>query len=296
MCVETQAGVSERNAAAAVGEYNRSDVSKACGWHAAYDLPERLEPVSLIVAIRTDSQIILAADSLSLEGDAHTGADVPFSVCKLHRVAGTDWIMASIGHAAFDTFKREIEAEIALGQRPAFDPHLSVGGPMLFRALREKAREAGAPDSNFPQSWVILAGFDLENKPLILSANPPLLGYRVAEPITVLGAQWPTASWILYTLAASCGTIEMVRKLAVFAVWEISKRELKVGSIEAGYAIHSCVMEFGKPHEFIETTSADLDVWLKEWETGLRDSFADVIEKVELKPKPSIPESSKHGP
>jgi hypothetical protein len=199
--------------------------------------------------------------------------------------------MVSVGNSGFDIFKQELEAEIAVGQRAPFDSHLSIGGPALLRALRQKAIQIGSPETGFPLSWVALAGFDLQNKPLILTANLPLLGYSVVtEPIVAMGAQFPTAAWILYTLAESCTSIETLRKLAVFTIWEMSKRELKIGRIEAGYPIHSCVMEFGKPQQFAEASSAELDIWLKDWEQGLRDCFTGVIEAMESKPKPIIPE------
>lgn len=245
-------------------------------WRVAYDILERLESVSLLIAIRTKSEVILATDGLSLQTDMHTGADVPFPSKKLHTIAGTSWVMVSVGHGIFDTFSKELEAEVELGQRPAFDVHLEIGGPAYLRSLRDKAREAN-PYGDIPQCWVVIAGFDRDNNPLILSANPPLPGYSIAEPITTLGAQWPTAAWILHLLAGSCTTVDALQKLACFTIWQISKQELKIGSIEAGYPIYSCILKVGESPHFEEMSRAALDGWLTNWEEELQTCFMEAI-------------------
>jgi hypothetical protein len=248
---------------------------------ARYDTPLH-DPMTLVIAIRTASRVIVAADSLSYNTDLETGANLPFAQNKLHSVAGTDWVMASAGNAVFDTLKREVETEIELGQRPPFDPHLEIGGPAFLRTLAEKARQENPVE--IPQCWIALCGFDTKKKPLVLTANPPRPGYMVTGQITALGAQWPTATWILNLLAGSCPTIEAARKLACFTIWQISKQELKVGTIEAGYPISSCVLEYGKPAHFGETSREALDGWLAEWEQSLQDCFMQAIKRIESTP------------
>jgi 20S proteasome alpha/beta subunit len=238
------------------------------------------EHMSLFVAIKTDNQIVLASDGLSLSSASNDQIQFTLPAQKLHLIKDTNWVIASVGHAVFGAFEQRLESEIELGQREPFDPHLEIGGPDYLNALVSMAHRAAtsAAIAGLPQSWIALAGFDIHNKPMILTANPPRAGIVLGNPIEAFGAQFPTALWILHHLVGSCAELEDIRRLACFTVWELSKHEILIGSPEAGYPITSCVMETGELPQFKETSRTDMDGLLKDWETTLQTCFARAIE------------------
>jgi hypothetical protein len=241
-------------------------------------LPHVPERMSLFVSIQTEEQIILASDGLRLSSASDDQAEITLPANKLRLIKDTNWVCASVGHAVFDVFEKRIASEIELGYRQPFDPHLEIGGPDYLNTLIGMAHQtAKAGMTGLPQAWIALAGFDIHDKPIVLTAHPPQAGNAFADPITALGSQWPTAAWLLYLLTPSCQTVEEIRRLACFTVWQLSRHEIKIGSPETGYPITSCVLEAKKPPQFSEVNRADLDTWLADWEDHLQTSFMQAI-------------------
>src|ERR1035441_10808499 len=183
----------------------QAEVASEISWYGTNpdSLPNLAERMSLFVSVKTDRHIVLASDGLSLSSASNDQAQFTVPTKKLHLVKGTNWVTAAVGHAVFDAFEKRVESEIELGQREPFDPHLEIGGPDYLNALVTMAHRAGASVSlaGFPQSWIALAGFDIHDKPLVLTANPPRPGIVPGNQIEAFGAQLQTALWIIHHLA-----------------------------------------------------------------------------------------------
>jgi hypothetical protein len=237
--------------------------------------------MSLIVAMQMlDKKIVVAADSLCLtygNGLGDTTEQYPYGCGKLKRIAGTDWILASAGFSV-DGFHSELEAEIETGVTPQFNRDIRIGGPKYLKALGDKIRVAteGIPEERKPYHPMMLAGFDSAGRPAVLGASPPKHGYSLAQAIYPLGAQEPTAHWIMRTLGANCSSLEDVKRLACFTIWQISKIDVRVGRIESGYPISLCVMSAGEPVQTENLTA--LPGWMLTWEVNLQACFARTMQ------------------
>jgi len=232
--------------------------------------------MTLIVSMQHEDKIVLAADGMA-HTPASEQANVPYAVNKLFPVKGTDWVLAFAGWGGIESFHKRLEAEVELHHIPEFDPHLEIGGFEYFNALRRISEEQG---KGMPQSPTILAGFDLNNKPLVLSAVLPSGACYNADKITALGTQNSTALWILNTLFGACASLEDVKRLAYFTIYQVAKHELKVGSLEAGYTISLCLLEPGKRNPCEQINSSALNEWLGDWQQKFQDSFKMGIRNV----------------
>ncbi len=239
-----------------------------------------VKPMSLIVAMQTlDKKIVVAADSLCLtygNGLGDTTEQYAYYCEKLKRIAATNWILASAGFSV-DGFHSELEAEVETGRRPQFDCDIRIGGPIYLKALGDKIRFAaeGMPEEKLPYHPVMLAGFDSTRKPVVLGASLPKYGYFLAPTIYPLGAQEPTANWIMRTLGANCSGTEDVKRLAYFTIWQISKLDVRVGKLESGFPISLCVMS-AEGHVVTEKLAA-LPEWMVTWEANLQTCFARTV-------------------
>ena len=236
---------------------------------------EEMELVTLIVSMQHEDKIVLAADGMAYTA-ASERADVPYAVGKLFPVKGTDWIFAFAGWGGIQSFHKRLEAEVETGQIPRFNSHLEIGGLDYLSALRHIAEGQG----KMQNSSVVLAGFDIYGKPLVLTASLPSGGSYPANKIDAFGAQNSTALWILNTLFDCCASLEDVKRLAYFTISQVAKHELKVGSLEAGYTISLCVLESGKRGPVEEIDSSALNGWLGEWHQKFQDSFRESIRNI----------------
>jgi hypothetical protein len=214
--------------------------------------------MTLIVAFQTsDDRIVIAADGLKVEynGESNT----PSTINKLCEVRTTNWILAFAGTSAVEAFYLRLQAEIELGHRQ-FDPHLEIGGPAYLNALTRMASEGveAAPGKQMPPTTAILAGFDIARKPLLLATMLPAGGYWPIRESVAIGIQDSTAFWLLRTLGDICTTLDRIKKLAAFIIWEASGQDLRVGKPEL-YPINLCVMEANKPHEYQQVERASVN-------------------------------------
>jgi hypothetical protein len=221
-----------------------------------------------------DKGIVVAADSLCLTYGNGLGDLEQYSYrCdKLKTIAGTEWVLASGGFSV-DGFHSELEAEVGRGKRAPFDPDIRIGGPAYLKALGDKIRFAakGIPKNKTPFHPIILAGFDSVGKPIVLAGSLPRCGYGVAPAIYPLGAQEPTAFWIMNTLGGSCSSLEEFKRLAYFTIWQISKLDVRVGKVESGFPISLCVMSPDGPLQLEELST--IPQWMATWEEHLQECF-----------------------
>jgi hypothetical protein len=168
--------------------------------------------VTLIVALRTeDGKIIIGADGLVYVNDQANNLNPTFPTNKLLSVRRTDWKLAYAGSNVVEAFSKRIEAEVELGQRSPFDPHLEIGGPAYLNALNILASEAerAAPDRKMPTTTVLLAGFDIDKNPYLLQSQLPHGGYFTPPGgYAVLGVQDAIVWWLLLALGPCCETNE----------------------------------------------------------------------------------------
>jgi hypothetical protein len=242
-----------------------------------------LKPMSLIVALRTtENEIVIAADSMNLTYGNALGDNweqYAYPCEKLYPIKRTNWVLAFAGVGAINSFHKKLEAQVELGIRPAFDPHIEIGGPEYLNALSAMTRSAGdAVEQEMPFSPTLLAGFGIDSKPQVLAASLPKAGYYLAPSIFPLGAQEPTANWIMRTLGANCSSLEDVKRLACFTIWQISKLDVRVGKVESGYPISLCVMSPDGAPQF-ETLST-IPPWMLASEKNLQECFALALRAV----------------
>jgi hypothetical protein len=243
-----------------------------------------VNPVTLIVAVCTaDDSIIIGADSLVYLADEINNLNPSFAENKLWNIRQANWTLACAGSDIVGAFYKRIEAEVELGQRPPFDSHLEIGGPAYLNALTALAFETQnvAPDRNMLPTTVLLAGFDLKNKPYLLQTQLPMGGY-FAPPggVAILGAQDAVVWWMLSTLGACCDTSEAAEKLICFTIWQASKRDMRLGRPEADFPISLCVMEAGKPNRHKRFDRSAVDTWMKDWEAQLRNCLLRTINAI----------------
>jgi hypothetical protein len=236
--------------------------------------------MTLIVALQTsDDKIVMAADGMNVTFGDGLGSSSQYAYRnrKINPVKSTDWTMALSGLGSMSAFQKRLETEVDLGIRPPFDPHIEIGGPEYLNELIRLTRAVYADERNSkePFSPTLLAGFDIERKPQVLAASLPRPGYFIAPKVFVLGAQEETATWIIRVLGGCCTTLEDVKKLAYFTIWQISKQDLRVGSIESGYPIDLCVMSAESPTHFEELSK--LPSWMINWETNLQTCFMNAL-------------------
>ena len=232
---------------------------------------QELKAMTLIVSMQYEGKIVIAADGMAYtQGDGN--ANIPYPTEKLHVVKGTEWISVFSGWGGVESYRTAIESEIELGHFPPFDSHLPIGGPLYLNALRTKAREDGQQQS----AHVAVAGFNLDGQPYILSAVLPKGATYNLAPIAALGVQDSTAMWLMNTLLACCKSLEDVKRLAYFTVFQIAKQEIKVGHPEH-YQISLAVLENGKQPQRERNRYSDIRNWLNGWERGVQQSFMDAI-------------------
>lgn len=253
-------------------------VRPKAGWYPS-DPNRIVTPMTLIVSLQTaDNKIVLAADSLNLTPTDALGDDRDnycFARNKIHPVEHTRWVLVNAGSSSMGSFNKQLEAEVELGMRPAFDPHIEIGGPAYLNTLIQIAITAGTPEKPMPPSPTFLAGFDIHGKSHVLVANPPMLGYSEAQSIHPLGAQETTAFWIMRILGSSCSDLEDVKRLAYFTIWQISKQDVRVGNPAAGYPISLCVMSSDSPAQFEELST--VPQWMSDWEHNLQECFVTTL-------------------
>lgn len=228
--------------------------------------------MTLIVSMQYEGKIVIAADGMAYT-QGENNANIPYPTDKLHQVKSTDWICTFSGWGGVQSFQRAIESEIEAGYSPPLDSRLPVAGPAYLEALSAKARE-GVPKQS---AHVALAGFDLEGKPYILSRVIPNGGTYSLPPIAALGVQESTAAWLMNTLFPCCESLEDVKRLACFAIFQVAKQEIKVGRPEY-YGISLAVLENGKPTQRQQKTYAEMLNWLNGWEQGLQRCFMSIIQ------------------
>ena len=246
-----------------------------------------VNPVTLIVAVCVDDKIVIGADGLLCWADKVNNLNPTFATNKLWSIRKTNWTLACAGSDMVGVFCKRIDAEVELGQRVPFDPHLEVGGPDYINALTALTSEAKmvAPDWNMLPTTVLLAGFDLRKAPYLLQTQLPLGGY-FASPggCAILGAQDAIVWWLLRVLVPCCKTIDSVEKLICFTIWQASKRDLRIGRAEAGFPISLCVMEADKPIQYERFERAAVDAWMQEWEVRLQANLMATINAMETSP------------
>jgi hypothetical protein len=199
-------------------------------------------------------------------------ANIPYATDKLHLVKDTNWISTFSGWAGIQSYQNAIEAEIELGHAQPFDPHLPVGGPAYLNALRNRAHDTGQSQN----TQVVIAGLDMDGNPYTLSATLPNGGPYCPSAIAAFGVQDSTAVWLMSTLFPSCESLEDVKRLACFAIFQIAKQEIKVGHPEH-YRISLAVLENGKQPQRESKTYSEMLKWLDDWERNMRSCFMSVI-------------------
>jgi hypothetical protein len=234
-----------------------------------------VKPMSLIVALQTsENKIVLAADSLCMTTSNGLGEPEQYTYrCdKLNRVAGTDWLIAYAG-VSLDYLRRKINAEIASKARTPFNPNIEIGGPEYLAALSQELRSTPNGDKIFCPT--ILAGFGTDENPVVFGASLPRPGYSVAPSIYPLGAQEACAFWIMRSLGACCLTVESVKSLACFTIWQMAKMDARIGDVSSGYPISICVMS---PREPIEIEHLDtVPEWMENWEEKMQNCFIGTV-------------------
>lgn len=235
--------------------------------------------MTLIVALQTsDNRIVIAADGMNFTyGDGLGGSTEQYSYRnnKLIPVKGTNWTLAFAGVAALKVLHKRLETEIDVGVRPPFHSHINIGGPDYLDALICLSQDVYHRGEEMPFCPTVLAGFDSDGKAQILVASLPRPGYFFAPGSFSLGAQETTSNWIMQTLGGACTTLENVKRLAYFTIWQISKQDVRVGKIESGYPIDLCVMSANSPTQFEEMNT--VPGWMHSWETRLQESFSKAI-------------------
>jgi hypothetical protein len=248
----------------------------------------RFRPMTLIIAIPTpDDRIIIGSDGLIQSYDRNTDSNLGLSTNKLYRVEHTDWVLAFAGDSALAVFHKQIEAELKLGQRRPFDPHIDIGGPAYFNALSEIAFKAmqSAPGTTMNETRALLAGFDINNKPYLLESTIPKGGFHNSPGgWSVIAATGPAiiATWLLLGMQKCYTSIEAIKKLICFMIWQVSRTDMRIGRLDAGYPITLCVMEAGKPPQYESRRWEDLDRYLCDWESHLQACLMRAIDAIEL--------------
>jgi hypothetical protein len=240
--------------------------------------PYSLSPMSLVIAVKHDDKIVIASDTMGFTTGAGD-ANVPYLTRKLYQVQNTDMIVGGAGSGVLESLVRTIEAA---GKH--FQNHIYNGGLPYSTELHELAKGQGFWDSAKRQyipmmtTYVVIAGFDSQGRPGILRTTLPQQQRGALDNATgiVLGAQWEVAHWIIETLRPCCVTLDHVKRLVHFTIWQIGKHELKVGSPENGYPIDICTLEFGKSPVF-ESYGITALTRLRDWRKNLQECFMQVI-------------------
>jgi hypothetical protein len=106
-------------------------------------------------------------------------------------------------------------------------------------------------------------------------------GYHPIRESVAIGIQDLTALWLLRALSDCCTTLDRIKKLASFIIWEASGQDLRVGKPEL-YPINLCVMEANKPHEYQEINRASVNGWLKDWRENVQNCFVQALDRMEI--------------
>ena len=253
--------------------------------------------MTLIIAVQTtDDRIVIGADGLLLSYSIDTDAQVAFPTNKLYSVKRTDWILAFAGASILETFYRTIEAEVELGQRPPFDPHIEIGGIAYLNALQAIVLETqkSTPGITMSDTTVILAGFDLDKKPYLLQAVIPKGGfYRAPGALAIAGGNGPSmiAHWLVVSMRKCITSAQNLKKLIYFSIWQVSKFDARVGRPEVGLPITLCVMEAGKPPQYESISLDEIGAALGDWESGLQEYLLRTIDKIAPVQSRELPKS-----
>ena len=257
----------------------------------------RTYPLTLIIAVQTtDDKIVIGADGLLLSYSPDTDAQVAFPTNKLYSVKGTDWILAFAGESILETFYRTIEAQVELRQRPPFDPHIEIGGIAYLNALQSAVLETqrSTPGRTMRDTTVILAGFDLNKKPCVLQAIIPRGGcYLAPGALAIAGATGPSmiAHWLVVSIQKCRTSVQTLKKLIYFSIWQVSKFDTRVGRPDVGLPITTCVMEAGKPPRYESISSGEITAALGDWESGLQEYVIRTLDKIAPAQSRQAPES-----
>ena len=204
-----------------------------------------LKDMTLIVAIRTDDSIVMAADGMAFSsGDQ---GNIPYPAAKLH-TANDSWIMGFCGWAGTEVHRKQLEAETVKGTRE-FDKDIDIGGPLYLRAIHEKLSQEVLPHSA-SGGTLLLAGHGnggLSFKVAELPRSGDKIGFNLVEGanLAAYGSGKLTAKWMLQTFLESCSTLQDRIDLTCFAIWNIAQQELTVGRLEQGYAITTALIPDG---------------------------------------------------
>jgi 20S proteasome alpha/beta subunit len=137
--------------------------------------------MTLIVSIKTDDFIVMAADGMAYTRP-QAGAATPYETQKLH-IANVSWIIGFARWAGIEVQHQELESQIEMGVMD-FDSDVRIGGPAYLEALRTLLKKSGGKSE---PSVVRLAGFDRNGNP------------RVYEVVFPDGQLYPAAN------ASACG-------------------------------------------------------------------------------------------
>ncbi len=191
--------------------------------------------MTLIVWIKTKDSIILAADGMGYtHGDAK--ADVPYETPKL-RLANSAWVIGFAGWGGIEVQYAALETEIRERKR-SFDPDITAGGYEYIARLKNLA------PAN--QSWQLsLAGFDSVGSPHVIEAISPDLSPYFPASISACGVQKTSAIQILRMFSGCCESNRDFRDLASFSIWLAASNDLKIGKMEDGYPVSTCILTAG---------------------------------------------------
>ena len=200
--------------------------------------------MTLIVSIKTDDFIVMAADGMAYTRP-QAGAATPYETQKLH-VANVSWIIGFARWAGIEVQHQELESQIEMGVMD-FDSDVRIGGPAYLEALRTLLKKSGGKSE---PSVVRLAGFDRNGNPRVYEVVFPDGQLYPAANASACGVPAAaTAQWIINLLFACCHSPDDYRDLALFTISQIAKIELTVGDMKKGYRLSSCVLRAGVPPE-----------------------------------------------
>ena len=236
--------------------------------------------MTLIVALRTeDGKIIIGADGLVYVNDQANNLNPTFPTNKLLSVRRTDWKLAYAGSNVVEAFSKRIEAEVELGQRSPFDPHLEIGGPAYLNALNILASEAedGARSEDAYHHGAV-GRIRYRQKPVF--APKPAPARRILHAAGRICRAWCSGCHCL--VVAPCARPLLRdkrgrRELVSFTIWQAAKHDLRIGSPEAGFPISLCVMEADKPNLYEPFTNSDVYGWVRDWQEQLQRCFMATI-------------------
>ncbi len=227
-----------------------------------------LHPMTLVVSLQHERQLVLAADGMGYY--SAVGGSYAYPTHKLYPVADTGWIFAFAGSGEVKVLHGRLETELKRGDFKV-DPSIEIGGVDYLNRL---GRLYEAKD----KSVALIAGFDSNSQPKVLSKDLP---GSISEwgGIGAIGAQRATALWMMNTMAPCCSSLEEVKHLACFTIWQVSRKELTVGSPERGYVVSLCVLDADRSPQWEELGESAVSAWMHAWLQKLQDAFKQSLKK-----------------